>query len=372
MNQDWKNIVLVANTAWYLYNFRKETIKALLNDGYRVTCIAPGDEFSSKLKEIGAVVVELKQRQYGVNLLLEAVTILNLGLLFIKLKPALVFSFTTKGNIYSALLCRVLNIHLVANISGLGQKINKSGLFSKSLVLMYRYGLAKVKKVYFQNNDDLKFFNLKKIALNAQKEVTYGSGVDLKRFNVTNNEHNKIRFVLISRLVEEKGIKLFLDAAKELVNRYESITFTLVGPFISEKNYAISPALVDSYLNEKIFYLGSVDNVHEIMRSFDCFVLPSYYNEGVPKSLLEASASGLSIVTTNHRGCKETVIDGVNGFMVEPRDFKSLVEAIEKIINLTCDERKSMGVESRKLAEEKFDIEFIIDSYLRTAKGVLN
>ncbi|MDC3155313.1 glycosyltransferase [Pelagibacteraceae bacterium] len=197
----------------------------------------------------------------------------------------------------------------------------------------------------------------------------FGSGVDLKRFKFSPTKNNsKLNFLLSSRMIAEKGIYYYLDAATYFKEKYkEKIEFYLLG-FIDTKNSSsIKIEELEKLNNMKIInYLGGSDKVEEIIKDMDCIILPSYYSEGIPKTLLEAAAMGKPIITTDNTGCRDAVKDKFNGYLIQPKSLDSLINAIEKFINLSDDERSLMGINSRKKAEKYFDENIIIDKYLRT------
>lgn len=367
-------IAITANTSWYLYNFRRNTIKNLIESGYKVLAIAPKDEYSARLEELGCFYNNINIDQGGTNPFKDIITIIDFYKIFKKNNIQCVLNFTPKNNIYSTLAARRMNIKVINNIAGLGILFIEENISSKMARFLYRISQKSATKIFFQNEEDRSLF------LNSgyvPKEITDrlpGSGVDLTRFTVkTAPDDNIVRFLLIARMLYDKGIGHYIEAARILKQKYnQSVEFRLLG-FLGVNNpSAVSESEMQSWVSEGIVtYLGVSDTVEEEIAQVDCMVLPSYYREGVPKSLLESGAMGKPIVTTDNVGCRETVDHGVNGFLCQPRSTESLASALELIIQISHEERLEMGLASRKKMAEEFDEKIIIDKYLLAVKDCL-
>lgn len=362
-----KDIAITANTSWYIYNFRKNTILKLQSCGYKVLIIAPHDNYTPKLKNLGCKYINICIDKNGKNILNDFFTIVKFYLIFKKNDIKVVLNFTSKNNIYSTFAAYINGIKVINNISGLGANFTKKSFTSLIMKLLYKLSQPLANVIFFQNKEDMILFENNNIGLNIKKILIPGSGVDLKRFKFSNNNNpKKLNFLMSSRLIKEKGIYLYYEAAKYFKTKYkEKIEFNLIG-FVDKNNpSSIDIEEIKLWKSSKIInYLGATDNIEEIIKNMDCIILPSYYSEGVPKSLLEGAAMGKPIITTNNVGCKEVVDHGFNGYLVEPRSLDSLIVGIKKFINLTKDERLKMGVKSRQKAEINFDEEIIINKYL--------
>lgn len=360
-------IAISANTCWYLYNFRKNTIITLVNHGYEVYVIAPRDKYSENLESIGAHVVHIDIDPSGKNPFKDIITCISFAKIFVANDINITLNFTPKNNIYSTIAAKICGVKVINNISGLGVLFINEGLVSKITRFLYKISQHFADKIFFQNEDDRELFLTNGMAKKEVTERLPGSGADLKRFTVTPaNDDGVTRFLLIARMLYDKGIVHYVESARILKNKYgNSVEFNLLGFLDVNNPSAITTEQMQEWVNEGIVnYLGTSDSVETEIAKSDCVVLPSFYREGVPKSLLEAGAMGKPIVTTNNVGCKETVDEGVNGFLCKPRSTASLVSRLERIINMGHQNRIAMGLRSRKKIEREFDERIIINKYL--------
>ncbi|HIF9343143.1 TPA: glycosyltransferase family 4 protein [Photobacterium damselae] len=362
-----KSIVISANTSWYLYNFRRNTILSLLDKGYSVTAIAPRDSYSEKLELLGAKFININIEQGGTNPINDLKTLKNFNDIYSSGNYDVVLNFTPKNNIYSTLAAKKNNIKVINNIAGLGVLFINENITSKIARLLYKISQRKADKIFFQNEDDKKLFLQHGLAKEAITDRLPGSGADLSRFELTpTSDDGVVRFLLIARMLYDKGIGHYVEAARELKAKYDDkVEFNLLGFLAVENPSAVSKEDMQGWVDEGIVnYLGVSDEVEKEIAKADCMVLPSYYREGVPKSLLEAGAMGKPIVTTNNVGCRETVDDGINGYLCDVRSTSSLIECLDKMINHTHQERVEMGVRSREKIEREFDEKIVINKYL--------
>lgn len=362
-----KTIAISANTSWYLFNFRQNTIKSLIKAGYHVIAVAPEDEYSNKLELLGCTYVNISIDQSGKNPLKDLNTLIKFFTIFKKNSVKCVLNFTPKNNIYSTLAAYLVGAKAINNIAGLGILFIEEALSSKIARILYRISQRKAHKIFFQNEEDRTVFLEHNIVDISMTDRLPGSGVDLKRFTFSPPPNDDVvRFLLIARMLYDKGIGHYVEAARELKGKYgQNVEFRLLG-FLGVNNpSAISIEEMQNWVDEGIVnYLGTSDNVEAEIAKVDCMVLPSYYREGVPKSLLESGAMGKPIVTTDNVGCRETVNDGINGFLCTPRCTKSLIDKLELIIKMTHEQRLEMGIASRKKIEDEFNEEFVINKYL--------
>lgn len=365
-----RNIIFTANTSWYLWNFRKNTIKAFIDRGDKIICVCPADSTTSKLKQLGANHVELKLGQYETNIISECRVLKNISSILKNIRPDFVFTFTTKNNLYFS-LCSILHKHLlITNISGLGQYFSAGGLKKTLVTLAYRIAIKQSDFVFFQNNEDMAFFEKRKMVKKGQYSRIYGSGVNLNEYYFPNlNSRFKeetIHFTLVARLLKEKGVSEFIEAAKVVKKAHPNTNFHIYGPLSNKKNYEISSEYIAEHHNiGHVIYHGESSNISEELNDKHCMVLPTYYNEGVPKTLIEGLAKGLAIITTKNGGCTDTVLHNKNGYLVRKRDSNQLIGALMKYIALTTLEKKQFSIESRSLAEELFDEQTNIQEYLK-------
>ncbi|MEZ8760779.1 glycosyltransferase family 4 protein [Vibrio splendidus] len=368
-------VVITSNTSWYLYNFRKNTILALLNSGYRVLAIAPQDDYSKKIQELGAEYQHIEIDQGGTNPVKDIVSFLGFVNLYRKIRPAVVLNFTPKNNIYSTLAANLVDAKSINNIAGLGMVFINENLTAKLARFLYKISQPKAHTIFFQNEDDRSLFAKHNLAPLDITDRVPGSGADLSRFAVSpTHDDGTVRFLLIARMLYDKGIGHYVKAARELKAKYgDGVDFRLLGFLDVNNPSAVSKQDMQSWVDEGIVnYLGTSDSVEKEIAKVDCMVLPSFYREGVPKSLLEACAMGKPIVTTDNVGCRETVDDGINGYLCEPRSTSSLVEKLDLMVTHSHDQRLQMGLQSRIKVENEFDEKIVINKYLEAVKSALN
>ncbi|MFL7023560.1 glycosyltransferase family 4 protein [Enterovibrio norvegicus] len=369
-----KTVVISSNTSWYLYNFRKNTILALIKSGYQVIAVSPPDAYSEKLESLGSKHIPINIDQGGTNPLSDIATFLKFVAIYRKQRPDVVLNFTPKNNIYGTLAASLFGAKSVNNIAGLGMVFINEGLTSKIARMLYKISQPKASKIFFQNEDDKLLFQKNKLAPDALADRLPGSGADLSRFQVLPSEDDGVvRFLLIARMLYDKGIGHYVEAARELKAKYgESIEFRLLGFLDVNNPSAVSRIDMDGWVKEGVVnYLGTSDCVEDEIAKVDCMVLPSFYREGVPKSLLEAGAMGKPIITTDNVGCRETVDHEVNGFLCEPKSTDSLVESIDRMYQLSHEARLEMGLKSRVKIENEFDERIVIEKYLDAVQSCL-
>ncbi len=354
-----KKIVLFANTSWYIYNFRMNLMKELSERNYQIIVIAPQDDYSDM---IPYEYHHISMNNHSLNPFQDALILFRIYKLLNKLKPDLILSYTIKSNIYGVLAAAKLRIKSVVNIAGLGTTFRKKQITSFFIRKFYRFAVHKADFIFFQNNEDLKLFMINQKCKNFK--LLPGSGVDLEKFAPKISKDNeKFTFLLLGRLLKEKGIYEFVESAK-IVRKEDKVKFQLLG-FIDSKNpIAIRKSEIDKWHNDGVIeYLGFTNDVRGFILNSDCVVLPSYYGEGIPKSLLEAASMGKPLITTDHTGCREVVEDGVNGYICQPKNVEDLSKKMIKMLNLKEIELKKMGLKSREKVVKDFDEKIVLDAY---------
>ena len=369
-----QTIAISSNTSWYIYNFRKNTILALQKKGYKVTAIAPKDDYSPKLEKLGCQFIHIDIDAGGTKPLNDVKTFTSFLTIYRKIQPVAALNFTPKNNIYSTLAAWLCRVPCINNIAGLGVLFINESLPSKIARLLYQFTQPKAKKLFFQNEDDRALFLENKMAPAELTDRLPGSGADLSHFSLTPALNDgKVRFLLIARMLYDKGIQQYVDAARQLRAQYPHTEFQLLGFLDVDNPSAVNRSTMDEWVAEGIVnYLGTSDAVDQEIAKIDCMVLPSYYREGVPKSLLEAGAMGKPIVTTDNVGCRETVDDGVNGFLCKPRCAEDLAQKMEKIILMSHEQRLAMGLKSREKIEREFDEKIVIQKYLDAVDEIVS
>lgn len=357
-------IIFCANTSWYLYNFRRSTLKTFVEQGYDVVCVSGDSKHKSDLIAIGARFYVIPINKTSMNPFYDAVTIIRFFLLFkFIFKKSVIFNFTPKCNILSGFAGVISGIPVINNISGVGIGF-RGGRLSVAIVRqLYKMISHRVEFTFFQNSNDLQFF-VNKFGISIHRtQLIPGSGVDLDRFSFVQLGHSDVvTFGMFSRLIDSKGIRLFVDAAKEYRSN-PHVRFVVAGPVEHGRGDAVTEEEISSWSLFGVEYLGSLNDVRAAIIDCDCIVLPSFYPEGTPKILLEAAAIGRPIITTNTPGCKDTVRSG-NGILVEPNDLRSLLEGISEFLCLSHSERARMGKKSRELAEKFYDEKLVIEAYI--------
>lgn len=360
-------VALVANTAWYIANFRAGLIKRLKAEGYDVVAIAPRDEAARRLTAMGVPLTPVPISREGLNPVSEFGSVLALRRAFARERPDVVMSYTPKGTIYSAIAMAGRPERLVVNISGLGRAFAPGSKLAGVSRTLYRYALRRASRVFFENLDDHRRFLELGIVGAGRSERIPGLGVDLEHFRpgVTQPDRpagGELRFLLAGRLLWDKGIAEYVEAARHVRARHGFARFDILG-FIEPAGPAAVPrSTLDGWVAEGVVaYRGVTDDVRPAMLGADCVVLPSYYPEGVPRSLLEAAALGRPIVTTNSVGCRDAVDDGVTGYLALPRDASDLADKLVRLAALPEVERNAMGQAARLKMEREFDESRVLD-----------
>ncbi len=355
-----KKILFLVNHDVVIYNFRLELVERLLNDGYEVHISSPFGERIDDLKALGAVFHEINMDRHGMNPLNEVKILAAYRKLISEVEPNIVLGYTIKPNIYGAMAAAEKDIPFVANITGLGTAVENPGLSQKITVALYHIAFKKVQKIFFQNTENQQFFINHKIAVDKHGLLP-GSGVNLNRFTVKDYpEDDVVRFAFISRIMKEKGIDQYLEVAKVIKERHPDTEFHICG--FCEAEY--EGKLTEYNDNGTVIYHGMIRDVAKFLENIHCVIHPTYYPEGLSNVLLEASASGRPIITTDRSGCREVVEDGINGYMIPQKDSVALVVAVEKFLKLSYEDKRKMGLEGRRKVEEQFDRQIVIDTYL--------
>jgi glycosyltransferase involved in cell wall biosynthesis len=367
-----KKIIITINKTWNIYNFRLGLIKALQKNGYEVIAIAPEDEYVQKLQNENVQCVDIKINNKGTNPFEDLKLIKDYYKIFKSIRPDAVLAYTIKPNIYASIAASFLKIPMINNISGLGTVFLNDSVSSKIARLMYKIALKNSKKVFFQNQDDLNEFLKRNL---VKKEITGllpGSGVNLNKFSpVIKIRNEKFIFLMIARIIKDKGIIEYLKAAEILKDKYkENIEFQLLGAIWEDNPTAISKQEIEKWHKKGIInYLGKTDDVRKYIKYVDCVVLPSY-REGTPRTLLEAAAMAKPLVATKVPGCKEVVEHEFNGFLCKVKDYDDLAEKMEKMFLLDKDQIVQMAKNSRKKVEKEFDEKIVINKYLNELKNL--
>ena len=369
-------VIVIGGYAPSLVNFRGELIKRFVSLGYQVIACAPGgsDKTIGELERIGADYCDIPVSRTGLNPFEDIRTFFALLSLFRKERPDAVLAYTIKPVIYGSLAAKAASVSaMFSMITGLGNPFMAKGFKSKLIRVLvsylYRNGLTANKKVFFQNPDDLAEFKQRGLlGANDKGVLINGSGINTQSFQV-HEMPLTIRFLLTARLLKDKGICEYAQAASIIKTKYPEVEFDLVG-WLDENPACISESQLNDWISSgTVNYLGKLDDVRPAIADASVFVLPTFYREGTPRTILEAMAMGRPIITTDAPGCRETVTDGENGFLVPVKSVDELVAAMEKFI-LNPELIVSMGKRSREMAEDKYDVHKVNQVILETMELV--
>jgi glycosyltransferase involved in cell wall biosynthesis len=366
-------IWIAANTTWNLFNFRAGLIRALLNAGYRVTAFSPKDKYVEQVKALGVRHVHLPLDNSGTNPAKEALTVLRLYNLLRRSRPSLLLTFTPKPNIYGSIAAARLGISVISNVAGLGRAFVEPGWLNMVSRVLYRVALRHPARIFFQNRDDVELFLKARLVERGRIDLLPGSGVDVERFTpAQKKESGLFVFLFVGRLLADKGVREFVGAARMLRPEGEGFECRILG-FIDERDpSSIQLDELRQWEAEGVVrYLGGSDRVADIMADADCVVLPTYYREGCPRSLLEASAMAIPTIAADSTGCRDIVTEGENGFLCRPRDVSDLANKMRRMLNLSFEQRGRMGLVARKKVLDRFDEKIVIARYLTAVKEVL-
>lgn len=358
-----KKILLIANNARSVLLFRRNFISNLIELNYDVVVCVPYDKSAfEELKTLGVDLEDIKLNRSSINPIKDFLSLIQIYSVLKKHAPYLCMFYTIKPVIYGSLACRMMGIKKVCSmVSGLGYVFADDGFGKKILRFFvkfaYRISLKNNYKIFFLNQDDLDCFITAGMLNKKQACRIDGEGVDLRLFSYVEPPKNEVSFLFVGRLLSDKGVREYVQAARIIKQRHGDVQFKLVGD-VDDNPKSIDEGELQHWINEGfVEYCGYLDDVSNIMSQSSVFVLPSY-REGLPMSVLEAMSIGRAIVTTDSTGCRDTVEDGVNGFLVGIKNVEDLVVAMEKFLGNT-DLIISMGKESRRIAEEKFDVNLI-------------
>ncbi len=361
-----KKVLLAINFDEGLYNFRKELLEELLEKGYEVHIAVPCGDYTERLKAMGCILHDTALRRRGMNPLQELALLSCYRRILRRVRPDVVLTYTIKPNIYMGFLCGRYKIPCMPTITGLGTAMEGQGLLQKGVSLLYRIALERASVVFFQNTANQKIFQERKIAPGTHRMLP-GSGVNLEHFTYQEfPEKGEVGFLFISRIMEEKGIEEYLDAAQAVKGRHQETRFCILG--FLEDGYKGRERFERLQKEGVVEFAGSVEDVIPYLRNSQCTVHPSWYPEGMSNVCLESAACGRAVITTNRPGCRETIQDGRSGLLVRERDSRDLIDKIEYFLSLSPEQRRQMGICGRHYMEERFDRKIVIRTYIEAVR----
>jgi len=340
-------------------------VKVLIAEGNEVHTIAPHDEFTHYLTEAGCIHHNLKMDSRGANPVKDFLLVFELMSTYRRVKPDVVLHYTIKPNVYGTLAAAILKIPTINNVCGLGTIFLKKNLVSSVAIALYRLAFRFPKKVFFQNQDDRDLFVDKKIIALSTSDLIPGSGIDLKRFAPFDFKRNStFTFLLVSRLITDKGIHEFIEAIRQLKASGIEAKFQVLGAKDPRHKRGIKLGVIKEWIDSgTIEYLGTTKDVRPYIQQADCIVLPSY-REGTPRTLLEAASSAKPIITTDVPGCHNVVMDGYNGLLCKLKDSQDLASKMYMMTNFDDGTLKKLGDNGRKKVVSEFDESIVIRKYL--------
>ena len=368
-----KHLIFSGNNAWGMWNFRSILIKHFIGKGYRVSVTAPYDElYFKKFKEIGCDTYDMPIDAKGINPMTDLRLILRYVRLLKALNPDLSITYTIKPNIYASIAAESLDIKYLPVTTGLGYTFLAEGLVPKIARLLYKFAFRKAEQVWFLNKDDIASFKEAKLVADDKIVQLYGEGVDTEYFAPKPLPTDEYIFLLVGRMLKDKGVVEYVDAARMLKKKYPNVRFQLLGAVWLDNPAAIDEDKIQAWENEGVIeYLGRTSDVRSYIEKAVCVVLPSY-REGVPCTLMEAASMGRPLVATDVPGCHEVVLDGYNGYLCDVKNAEDLAFKMEQIILMPQEERVKMGLNGRQLMIDKFDVKHVINQYEDAITELLN
>lgn len=358
-----KKAVMLINDTTYAFNLRSAIIEKLISENFEVVVVGQLLKHQDKLKAMGASLIGVETGRHGTNPFSD-LQLMNTYKKILKTeRPDVVLSYNIKPNVYGGMVCQQLKIPYLPNVTGLGTPVENPGPLQKLTTQLYKAGVAGAGCIFFQNSENQAFFeNHHMMPKRAKIRLLPGSGVDLVAHPAFEYpEGDAIHFQYTSRILKEKGIDLYLAAAKAIHEKYPNTVFHICGGCDDERYIQI---LKEARAAGYIVYHGQQKDMTPFLKQAACIVHPSYYPEGMSNVLLEGAASARPVIATDRAGCRETVEDGVTGFLIPIKDEQALIETLEKFMQMTPPQRKAMGLAGRAKMEREFDRKIVVKAYL--------
>jgi glycosyltransferase involved in cell wall biosynthesis len=387
-----RRICLSSNTAWSLYNFRRSVICALLDRGYQIVVVAPRDSSSDALRKLGCTVRHISIDHRGTNPLRDIGSLTAYIRIFRDLRPDLILLFTIKPVIYGSIAASRLRIPCVNMVTGLGTAFASKNWITQVAIRLYRISQGHPSKIFFLNHEDKQVFSdlglisptyagepsaSGSVASNLNSGHRFevletGSGIDLNWFAYTPDLQPETTFILAARMLREKGVEVYVEAARLIRRSNPSVRFQLLGPLATKGISAVTRDEINAWSAEGVIeYLGEAEDVRPFLGAASCVVLPSYYKEGVPRSLMEGAAMGRPAITTDNVGCRNVVDHEITGFLCRTRDPMDLAAKMALFIGMPVPARQKMGKMAREKMEREFDDRFVVSRYLHVVDEIL-
>lgn len=365
---------MTVNAAWNIWNFRRPVVEALAGDGHRITVLAPPDDAAAELERLACRFRPLEMSVKGLNPLADLKLQRRFKRVFQEEQPDVVLSYTIKNNIFGARAARAVGVPFLPNVTGLGTAFQSGKLLQTVAEQLYRRSFNALPTVFFQNEDDRDLFLDRAMIRADQARLLPGSGIDLVRFTpvAMPPEKGPPVFLMIARLLRDKGVVEFVEAARRIKVRHPKARFQLLGGTGAENRSAIDAAAVENWVAEGVVeYLGTTNDVRPAIAAASCVVLPSY-REGAPRTLIEAAAMARPVITTDVPGCRAVVERDVSGFLCEVRSAESLATTIERFLALSPEVKQSMGKAGRAKMEREYEQTIVVQAYREAIASLVN
>jgi len=367
------HILMTVNAAWNIWNFRRPLVEALAADDHRITVLAPPDDAVPELERLGCRVQPLEMSVKGLNPLEDLKLQRRFGRIFREERPDAVLSYTIKNNIFGARAAKLAGVPFIPNVTGLGTAFLSGKLLQTVTEQLYRRSFSALPVVFFQNEDDRDLFLDRRLVKAPQARLLPGSGIDLERFApaAMPAPEEPPAFLMIARLLRDKGVVEFVDAARRIKARHPQARFQLLGAVGSENRSAIGRETLDAWVTEGVVeYLGTTNDVRPAIAAASCVVLPSY-REGAPRTLIEAAAMARPLIATDVPGCRAVVDRDVSGYLCDVKSADSLSDAMERFLALPPEAQQAMGAAGRAKMEREYDQRLVVNAY-REALDLVN
>ncbi len=359
-----KTIMILTNSDSGLYDFRKEILKELIAEGYRVIVSVPAGNYQNRIEQLGCEYVATAVNRRGMNPIKDAFLLMNYLRMLRKYRPDVVLTYTVKPNTYGCIACRILRIPFIVNITGLGTALENSGMVQRIVVMLYRIALKRARCVFFQNEYNQKF--IKDLGcIHGKTRLLPGSGVNITEHEYTPypDEEKEIRILDVMRIMRAKGASELLTVAPVIHTEFPRVIFEIAGSYEEESRAEYEPMIKDLQDRGILRYYGYREDIQKIMENSHIIINPSY-SEGMSNVLLEAAATGRPVIATNINGCIEAFQDGITGISCDAKNNESLLRALRKMLKKSADERALMGRDGRTYVKERFNREIVVSIYL--------